>query len=137
MPRGQRLDKWLWFTRVVKTRTFAARLISSGKARINRVRVSRPSQTVRPGDVITLMIHGRVRVLKVLDCGVRRGPATEADALYDDLSPARQTGKRETLPPGQPAVREKGAGRPTKRDRRRLDAWIAEHANPTRGSDTP
>ncbi len=127
--RGQRLDKWLWFTRVAKTRSLAARLIGAGKARVNRVRTSRPSQTVRPGDVVTLMIHGRVRILKVVDCGTRRGPAAEAATLYEDLSPARQASKEAAPSAARPAARDKGAGRPTKRDRRRIDAWVSDHAH--------
>lgn len=135
--RSQRLDKWLWFTRVAKTRSLAARLIAAGKARVNRVRASRPSQTVRPGDVVTLMIHGRVRILKVIDCGIRRGPAAEAATLYEDLSPARQPGKPEAPSAADPATRAKGSGRPTKRDRRRIDAWVSNHAHPAHDPDAP
>ena len=135
--RSQRLDKWLWFTRIAKTRTLAARLITSGKARINRVRASRPSQAVRPGDVVTLMIHRRVRVLRVLEGGRRRGPATEAATLYEDLSPPREANRTETARVGPTAVREPGSGRPTKRDRRRMDAWISEHSGSAGETDAP
>jgi ribosome-associated heat shock protein Hsp15 len=83
---GQRLDKWLWFARVVKSRTLAAELVVLGKVRVNRVRAVKASQTLRPGDVVTLVLAGRVLILKVLACGVRRGPATEARRLYQRLS---------------------------------------------------
>ena len=82
----QRLDKWLWFARVVKSRTLAAELVVLGKVRVNRVRAVKASQTLRPGDVVTLVLAGRVLILKVLAPGVRRGPATEARRLYQPLS---------------------------------------------------
>ena len=62
---GQRLDKWLWFARVIKSRTLATGLVTDGKVRVNRQRVDKPSLTVRPGDVITVTVRGAVRVLKV------------------------------------------------------------------------
>ena len=118
-----RLDKWLWYTRIVKTRTLATRLVETGKARVNRTRATKASRTVKAGDVITLMIHEQVRILKVMACGTRRGPAAEARELYEDMSPPPT--KREKAPriPASPALREKGAGRPTKRDRRKMLAW--------------
>lgn len=132
--RSQRLDKWLWFARVAKTRTLTARLVESGKVRVNRVRVSKTSHAVRPGDVITLMIHGHVRVLKVVKCGARRGPAAEASALYDDLSPPRPPREKRAYFAAHPALREKGSGRPTKRDRRRIDAWVSRQSQPGRST---
>lgn len=119
---SQRLDKWLWYARIAKTRSLASRLVEGGKARVNKTRVSKASRTVRPGDVITLAIHEQIKVLKVIACGVRRGPATEARELYEDMSPppVPRLHKPKILPA---ALREKGAGRPTKRDRRRIEAW--------------
>ncbi len=122
----QRLDKWLWFARVVKTRTLASSLVASGKVRVNRARISKPSRTVSAGDVITLALRGRVRVLKILKMGARRGPATEAAALYEDISPPPPPRTASAPPrPSPPAQRAPGSGRPTKRDRRRTDAWKA------------
>ena len=132
----QRLDKWLWFARVAKTRTLAARLVANGRVRINRVRVTKPAQTVRLGDVITVSVPGGVRVLKILAAGVRRGPATEAATLYEEIVPLRATPRLQTADgseepavaadadegPGQGGpTSEAGSGRPTKRDRRVLD----------------
>jgi ribosome-associated heat shock protein Hsp15 len=112
---AQRLDKWLWFARVVKSRTLAAHLIEAGKVRVNRARAQKPSQVVHFGDVLTIGVHARVRVLKVLALGLRRGPPVEARGLYDELTvPVSVTAQASTL-------RERGAGRPTKRDRRRID----------------
>jgi ribosome-associated heat shock protein Hsp15 len=82
----QRIDKWLWFARMVKTRTLAAALVSQGQVRLNKVKVAKPAQEVGPGDVITLAAHGRVRVIKVLAIGTRRGPASEAQTLYEDMA---------------------------------------------------
>jgi ribosome-associated heat shock protein Hsp15 len=111
-----RLDKWLWYARVVKSRTLAAGLIEDGKVRLNRERTTKPSQSVRIGDVLTISVGPRVRILEVAAMGTRRGPANVAQALYVDRSP----------PPPAPAAplpalsgaRSSGAGRPTKRDRR-------------------
>ncbi|MFQ5626100.1 MAG: hypothetical protein ACE5FM_05540, partial [Methyloligellaceae bacterium] len=58
-------------------------------------------------------------------CGQRRGPAAEARELYEDMSPAREERGSSAAPPPAPALREKGAGRPTKRDRRRIDTWLS------------
>ncbi len=82
----QRIDKWLWFARMVKTRTLAAAIVSHGQVRLNKVKVAKPAQEVGPGDVITLAAHGRVRVVKVLAIGTRRGPASEAQTLYEDMA---------------------------------------------------
>jgi ribosome-associated heat shock protein Hsp15 len=82
----QRLDKWLWFARVVKTRNLAAQLIGGGKVRVNRMRVLKPSHLLRGGDVLTVSLRGGVRVLQVLAVGTRRGPPHEARLLYRLLS---------------------------------------------------
>ena len=84
---GQRLDKWLYFARLAKSRTVAADLILAGKVRVNRARAGKPSHLLRTGEVVTIALHGRVLVLKVLAPGQRRGPAPEARALYEVLSP--------------------------------------------------
>ena len=117
--QSQRIDKWLWFTRVIKSRTMAAELVSDGKVRINKVRAEKPSQVVKPGDVLTVGMGGRVRILEVVAPGSRRGPAPEALGLYKDLTPPP--------PPRDPSLgdqsngRDAGTGRPTKRDRRLTD----------------
>jgi len=128
---AQRLDKWLWYARVTKSRTLAANLIEGGKVRVNRVRTDKPSYQVRVGDVITATVHRSVRVLKVLGPGTRRGPASEACNLYEDLTPQQpgagpvQAGGAEAQAAAvfepSPIERPRGSGRPTKRDRRKLD----------------
>ena len=118
---SQRLDKWLWFVRVAKTRTLAARLVSEGKVRLNRERINKPSQRLKVADVVTVAAHDRVRILKVKAMGLRRGPPAEAQALFEDLTPPappRPDGVAAQEPAG---AREPGAGRPTKRDRRLIE----------------
>ena len=89
-PTGarQRLDKWLWFTRVVKTRSLAARLVEEGHVRVNSVRIEQSSKAVKPGDVVTVALEHDVRVMRVVSAGERRGPASEACLLYIDLAAA-------------------------------------------------
>src|SRR5665811_2544464 len=83
----QRLDKWLWCARLVKTRSGAARLITDGKVRINGERAPKPSRLVRDGDVVTTVKLGWLSVVRILDAAERRGPASAAQALYEDLTP--------------------------------------------------
>lgn len=87
---GQRIDKWLFFARIVKSRTLAQKLATSGAVRVNREKIVQSSRLVRPGDVLTVALDRQVRVLKIVDPGMRRGPAPEAQLLYEDLSPAPQ-----------------------------------------------
>lgn len=111
----QRIDKWLWHVRVVRTRSAAAALVDAGLVRINAARIDGSSRPVRPGDVVTVALDRTVRVLKVKGFAERRGDADAARELFDDLTP----------PPAlrEPAlaVRDDGAGRPTKRERRETD----------------
>ena len=110
-----RLDKWLWQARFFKTRTLAAREVAAGHVRVNGVRVVKPAQAVGMTDVLTFAQGARVRVVRIAALGTRRGPAPEAQALYDDLSEP----EAEKIVPAAP--RYEGKGRPTKRDRRKLD----------------
>lgn len=82
-----RVDKWLWHARFLKTRGLAAKLISDGKLRINGDRFTKPGKTVRPGDVLTFQLYDRIRIVRIIALGTRRGPAPEAQALYEDMSP--------------------------------------------------
>ena len=97
--RGQRVDKWLWFARFAKTRGLAQTLIEEGAVRINRMKVARASHEVTPGDVLTIAVHQRIRVVKVVATGLRRGPASEARMLYEDL--AEPAAERRRMPNGQ------------------------------------
>jgi len=112
---ARRLDKWLWFARFCKSRTLAAKLCAAGRIRSGGEVVRKAHHLVRPGDVLTFPQGPHIRVVRVLLLGERRGPATEARTLYEDLAPP--------VPAPPPSVMERmpGAGRPTKADRRALD----------------
>lgn len=82
----QRIDRWLWHARLVRTREAAAKLAASGYVRVNGMRIDAPGRFVRPGDVITVALERTVRVLKVKAFAARRGPAGTGRALYDELT---------------------------------------------------
>lgn len=83
----QRLDRWLFFSRAVKSRSLAQKLIEAGAVRVNSERTLASDRRVGAGDVLTMTLHSRIRVWRILDPGTRRGPASEAALLYEDLSP--------------------------------------------------
>ncbi|HWA17409.1 MAG TPA: RNA-binding S4 domain-containing protein [Devosia sp.] len=114
----QRLDKFLFFSRAVKSRTLAQKLIETGAVRVNSERTIRTDYQVGAGDVLTMTIHEQLRVWRIRDPGMRRGPAPEAATLYEDLSPAPLP-REKPLPPF--AARDTGAGRPEKKERRDTD----------------
>ena len=83
---GLRLDKWLWQARFFKTRALAAQLVGKGRLRINQTIVTKAHHRVRPGDVLTFPQGHVVRIVRVVDLGSRRGPASEARTLYEDIA---------------------------------------------------
>ncbi|MBZ0163463.1 MAG: RNA-binding S4 domain-containing protein [Notoacmeibacter sp.] len=119
---SQRIDKWLFFARIVKSRSLAAKMVQLGRVRVNRDKISNAARAIRPGDVLTVSLERRVVVLKVLAAGDRRGPYSEARLLYEDLSPPEPPPEA-APPPVNAGVREQGSGRPTKKQRRKLDNW--------------
>ena len=124
--QSQRLDQWLWFARFFKTRTLAATVVSQGKVRVNGDRVSRTARAVKPGDVLTFPSGVHIRVIKITGIGTRRGPAPEAQALYEDQAPpeTRSVSAVQTtgMSSARTAQRLPGSGRPTKRERRQTAA---------------
>jgi ribosome-associated heat shock protein Hsp15 len=115
-----RVDKWLWHARFFKSRTLAAKSVGAGHVRVNRKVVRKPNHMVQPGDVLTFALGPHIRVIEVMALGARRGPATEARTLYNDLDPPRPRPRSEA--PLKPSgLRERGSGRPTKRERRATD----------------
>ncbi len=118
---GLRIDKWLWHARFFKSRSIAQRLCGGGRLRLNGKRVTKAHVMVRPGDVLTFPKGPHVRVVRVAVLGVRRGPATEAATLYEDLAPPRSTKSGAVPPAPAPARLDSGAGRPTKTERRATD----------------
>lgn len=105
-----RADKWLWHARFFKTRGLATKVISAGHLRINGAHAAKPSHAVAPGDVLTFPQGRRIRVIKVLALSDRRGPAPEAQALYEDLTPPE--------PPQETAARPAQLARPERNQRR-------------------
>lgn len=81
----QRIDRWLWHARLVRTRGAAAGLAGAGYVRINGARIDTPGRMVRTGDVITVALDQRIRVLKVKGFSPRRGPPATGAALYEEL----------------------------------------------------
>ncbi|PLX34352.1 MAG: RNA-binding protein S4 [Hyphomicrobiales bacterium] len=116
---AQRIDKWLWSARFIKSRSRASQLVNSGKVRRNSERISKPGAKVKPGDVLTFAVHDAVRVIRIIELAARRGPYSEAITLYEDLAPPEpRDGKAERREPAGFEQRPRGAGRPTKKDRR-------------------
>lgn len=120
---SQRIDRWLWHARLFKTRSLAGRVVADHGVRVTRqgqtLRADKPSFAVRVGDILGLAKGSRILVVEILGISPRRRPAPEAQALYTDHSPPPPPKKER---PVIPFAREEGAGRPTKKDRRALDA---------------
>jgi len=111
----RRLDKWLWFARFCKSRTLAAKLCTAGRIRIGGDLVHKAHQLVHCGDVLTFPLGPHIRVIRVVGLGVRRGPASEARTLYEDLAPPAAVAASGGM------QRDQGTGRPTKAERRATD----------------
>ena len=117
----QRIDKWLWHARVVRTRTAAASLVDAGHVRLNGERVSANSQPVKAGDVVTIALDRTVRIMNVTGFAERRGDATAASVLFEDMTPKPEQAPATDPPAGE---RDPGAGRPTKQERRAIDRLL-------------
>ncbi len=109
-----RLDKWLWQARFFKTRSLASKIVGAGHVRVNEVKVSKAAHFVKVGDGLVFPQANRIRIVRIVALGERRGPASEAQALFEDLTPAQER--------IAPVETERVGGRPTKKDRRQLDA---------------
>lgn len=120
---SQRLDQWLWHARIFKTRTLATKFITDGNVRVTRnddtFRVEKPSFAANPGDILSFSRSDHLRILVIDALATRRGPAAEAQTLYTDQSPPREPKSTHS---STPFHRERGLGRPTKKDRRALEA---------------
>ena len=121
----QRIDKWLFFARVVKSRSLAAKLVQAGRVRVNREKAGQAAHPVKPGDVLTINLDRRVIVLQIVSSGTRRGPFEEARTLYEDKSP-QPTPNEAALPDAVAPLREAGSGRPTKKERREMQKFRDE-----------
>ena len=116
-----RIDKWLWYARFFKSRTLAGKLCAGKRLRLNGQLVAKAHATLKPGDVLTFPKETDIRVIRVVALATRRGPASEAEALYEDLEPPVRRSRNDEKKPPLPGSRDSGAGRPTKADRRALD----------------
>ena len=116
-----RIDKWLWAARFFKTRGDAQRLVTSGRLRLDGEPMAKPHRQIRPGHVLTFPKANDIRVIKVLAIATRRGPATEAATLYEDLAPPEPCARVASDKPKPFEQRDPGSGRPTKRDRRQME----------------
>ena len=115
-PDSIRVDKWLWAARVFKTRGLAASACDGGKVDVND-QAAKPAKSLHAGAVVKVTLaQGRRRILKVATLDDRRGSATVARTLYEDLTPPEPPRLRQATPPWRPP----GSGRPTKRERREL-----------------
>ncbi len=131
VPEGVRVDKWLWIARFVKNRTRAVDLVGGGHVQVNGRRV-KPGLQVKPGDALQITIGEAVHRIEVLRVDGRRGPAAQAQALYHESDEDRA--ERERLAAERRAQRaldamgrpEASGARPTKRDRRRIEALRGE-----------
>ena len=115
-PSSARVDIWVWAARLAKTRSQATSLCKAGHVQVNGAS-AKPAQAVRVGDVVRVRAHGHERIYEVVDLAAKRGSAAEAARLFHDLTPPPPP---KTERPA-PVVRDRGAGRPTKRERRQLD----------------
>ncbi len=118
-----RLDKWLWAARFFKSRSLAAAACEGGKVDVNG-HAAKPAKPVRSGDLLRITLPGSKKLIKVLALEDRRGPALRAQLLFEDLTPPPSSPGPIPAPP--PVHRLRGAGRPTKRERRlleRLSRW--------------
>jgi ribosome-associated heat shock protein Hsp15 len=116
----QRIDKWLWHARVVRTRTAAAALVTAGNVRLDGERVAAASRPVKAGDVVTVALDRTIRIMKVMSFAERRGDADAARLLYEDLTPISPV----TVAVAAVAERDAGSGRPTKQERRAIDRLL-------------
>lgn len=122
MEETLRIDKWLWYARFFKSRALASRMVSSGRLRLNGESISKPHRQVLPDMVLVFPQGETIRTIKILALATRRGPASEAQTLYEDLDPPQaKESKTDRLVIPQFETRDSGAGRPTKRDRRLND----------------
>ena len=111
-----RIDKWLWAARAFKTRSLAADACDGGKVDVNG-EAAKPAKQLRGGERVEITIPNGRRILKVVALSERRGPASEAQKLYEDLTPPAPPRIRQA----KAVYRDPGAGRPTKRERREID----------------
>ena len=119
MTEKIRVDTWLWYARFYKSRSLSSKAVLSGKLRVNAYKITKPATKVKINDVLTINHVNLVRLIQLQSLGSRRGPASEAQKLYLELSDYKTgSSKIESVPKKSKKVTNK---RPTKKDRRILD----------------
>ena len=124
MTEKIRLDTWLWYARFYKSRGLSSKAILSGKVRVNSNKIIKPASKVKINDVLTINHVNTVRIIQIQSIGARRGPASEAQALYNDLS-ADVTAASKIKDVSEKSKKDTNK-RPTKKDRRILDKIVAK-----------
>ena len=124
MTEKIRLDTWLWYARFYKSRSLSSKAILSGKVRVNSNKIFKPASKVKINDVLTINHVTTVRIIQIQSLGARRGPASEAQKLYKDLS-GDATGSANNKNLSQKSKKDTNK-RPTKKDRRILDKIVTK-----------
>ena len=124
MTEKIRLDIWLWYARFYKSRSLSSKAILSGNLRVNSIKIIKPASKVKINDVLTINHVNKVRIIRIQSIGARRGPASEAQALYNDLSVDGTTTSR--IKDVSEKSKTDTNKRPTKKDRRILDKIVAK-----------
>ena len=124
MTEKIRLDTWLWYARFYKSRSLSSKAILSGKLRVNSDKIIKPASKVKINDVLTINHINMVRIIQVQSLGSRRGPASEAQKLYNYLSGDITVDFK--IKRGSEKSKKETNKRPTKKDRRILDKFVAK-----------
>jgi ribosome-associated heat shock protein Hsp15 len=127
MPEKVRIDKWLWGVRIFKSRSIATDACKRGKVVIDEKQV-KPSYLVQRGEIVQVKKNGFTYTFKVVDLISKRVSASLAQPCYENLTPEEELNKFNDwfVGKGRTEFREKGAGRPTKRERREIDRYKTE-----------
>ena len=119
--QSQRIDKWLWHARFFKTRSLAQKQVVTGKIRVNREKISSPSRKILIGNVLTITRERDIKIIEVLGIADKRGPYSQAQLLYNDMSPPKPE-KQKQEQTRDSMSRIQSEGRPTKHQRKQIMA---------------
>ena len=122
MTEKIRLDTWLWYARFYKSRSLSSKAILGGKLRINSNKITKPATKVKTNDVLTVNYVNEIRIIQIQSLGSRRGPASEAQSLYIDLT-ENKIGSSNVKSTIEKSKKDSNK-RPTKKDRRLLDKIV-------------
>ena len=122
-----RLDIYLYYIRIFKSRSIATKFVSTNRLRISGQVTQKPHKMISIGDVLTISINDNIKILKVLDIPNRRGPYSESLNFYEDITPIENVPKKESIKLDMKFVER--VGRPTKRERRQTDRLMGRDQN--------